>query len=51
MLGFLLNVQVRMFTGVWKSRHWVTLRKIDGVWYNLDSDLFAPEASEDTEKG
>ncbi|KAB2616497.1 josephin-like protein [Pyrus ussuriensis x Pyrus communis] len=51
LMGVLLNVPVRMFAGVWKSKHWVTLRKIDGVRYNLDSDLFAPEAFEDTEKG
>lgn len=50
LMGILLNVPVRMFAGLWKSRHWVSLRKIDGVWYNLDSDLVAPQAFEDTEK-
>lgn len=50
LMGILLNVPVRMFAGLWKSRHWVALRKIDGVWYNLDSDLVAPQAFEDTEK-
>ncbi|XP_070675605.1 josephin-like protein [Malus domestica] len=35
LMGVLLNVPVRMFAGVWKSSHWVTLRKIDGfgtIW-------------------
>ncbi|KAM1309318.1 hypothetical protein EV1_006160 [Malus domestica] len=50
LMGILLNVPVRMFAGLWKSRHWVTLRKIGGVWYNLDSDLVAPAAFEDAEK-
>ena len=49
LMGIVLNVSVRRFVGLWKSRHWVTLRRIDGVWYNLDSDLAAPEPFKDTD--
>ncbi|KAI4306635.1 hypothetical protein L6164_029896 [Bauhinia variegata] len=43
LMGIMLNVPVKRFLGLWRNGHWVTLRKIDGVWYNLDSDLSAPE--------
>ncbi|KAL1308578.1 hypothetical protein AAHE18_17G117200 [Arachis hypogaea] len=53
LMGIVINVSVRRFAGIWKSRHWIALRKIDGVWYNLDSDLAAPQrfrdAQEDTD--
>lgn len=49
-MGIVINVSVRRFTGIWKSRHWIALRKIDGVWYNLDSDLPAPQPFQDTHK-
>lgn len=44
LFGIVLNVQVRRYAGLWKSRHWVALRNICGVWYNLDSDLREPMA-------
>jgi josephin len=50
LMGIVLNVSVRKFGGLWKSRHWITLKKIDEVWYNLDSDLLAPETFKDTEE-
>lgn len=50
LMGIVLNVSVRKFGGIWKSRHWVTLKKIDGVWHNLDSDLLAPETFKDAEE-
>lgn len=50
LMGIVINVLVTRFAGIWKGRHWITLRKIDGVWYNLDSDLAAPKAFCDTEK-
>jgi josephin len=50
LMGIVLNVSVRRFGGIWKSRHWVTLKKIDGVWHNLDSDLLAPETFKDAEE-
>ncbi|KAL4335010.1 hypothetical protein GQ457_07G042240 [Hibiscus cannabinus] len=43
LMGFVVNVPVRRYAGLWKSRHWIAVRKIDGVWYNLDSDLQAPQ--------
>lgn len=49
LMGFVLNVPVRRCGGLWKNRHWVTLRKIDGVWYNLDSDIKAPFAFNDVD--
>ncbi|CAI0475578.1 unnamed protein product [Linum tenue] len=48
--GIVLNVPVRRYVGLWKGRHWVAMRKIDGVWYNLDSDLRHPVAFEDSEE-
>lgn len=48
LMGIVLNVSVKRFAGLWKSRHWVTLRRIDGLWYNLDSDLAAPVPFKDT---
>ncbi|XVE79448.1 hypothetical protein DITRI_Ditri14bG0059700 [Diplodiscus trichospermus] len=47
LMGIVVNVPVRRYAGLWKSRHWVALRKIDGVWYNLDSDLQAPQCFKD----
>ncbi|KAG7949524.1 hypothetical protein I3843_13G067200 [Carya illinoinensis] len=49
-MGIVLNVSVRKFGGIWKGRHWVALKKINGVWCNLDSDLVAPETFKDTEE-
>ncbi|KAL0922321.1 hypothetical protein M5K25_006296 [Dendrobium thyrsiflorum] len=43
LLGVLLNIPVRRFAGLWRSRHWVSIRCIDGIWYNLDSDLASPK--------
>ncbi|XP_068667590.1 josephin-like protein [Aristolochia californica] len=43
LVGIMLNVPVRKFGGLWRSRHWVALRKISGLWYNLDSDLGTPK--------
>ncbi|XP_020087145.1 josephin-like protein isoform X1 [Ananas comosus] len=43
LIGIMLNVTVRRFIGFWRGRHWVALRNISGVWYNLDSDLGSPE--------
>ncbi|KAL8213893.1 hypothetical protein R6Q57_003342 [Mikania cordata] len=40
--GIVLNVPVKRYGGIWRSRHWVSLRKINGVWYNLDSDFASP---------
>lgn len=49
LFGIVLNVPVKRYAGLWKGRHWVTMRKINGVWYNLDSDLSKPASFEDTE--
>ncbi|PKU87272.1 Josephin-like protein [Dendrobium catenatum] len=43
LLGVLLNIPVRRFAGLWRGRHWVSIRCIDGIWYNLDSDLSSPK--------
>lgn len=48
LMGIVLNVPVRKFGGLWKGRHWVTLRRIEGVWYNLDSDFSTPHSFKDT---
>lgn len=43
LMGILLNVPVRRLGGLWRSRHWIALRKVAGSWYNLDSDRNAPQ--------
>ncbi|XP_021715490.1 josephin-like protein [Chenopodium quinoa] len=50
LMGIVLNIPVKRYGGLWKNRHWVSLRKINGVWYNLDSDLKAPIAFEDVDE-
>ncbi|XP_060202688.1 josephin-like protein [Lycium barbarum] len=50
LMGIVLNVPVRKFNGLWRSRHWVTLRCIQGFWYNLDSDFAAPYAFKDIQE-
>ncbi|KAJ7959782.1 Josephin-like protein [Quillaja saponaria] len=50
LMGIVINASVRRIAGLWDSRHWVALRKIDGVWYNLDSDLRAPQSFKDTDE-
>ncbi|KAI9072145.1 hypothetical protein K1719_045893 [Acacia pycnantha] len=50
LMGIVLNVPVKRIFGFWKSRHWVALRRIDGIWYNLDSDLASPEPFKDADE-
>ncbi|GFP91170.1 josephin-like protein [Phtheirospermum japonicum] len=50
LFGIVLNVPVRRYGGLWRSRHWVALRKIERVWYNLDSDFSGPYPFKDTEE-
>ncbi|XP_009623425.1 josephin-like protein isoform X2 [Nicotiana tabacum] len=50
LMGIVVNVPVRKFGDLWRSRHWVTLRCIQGVWYNLDSDFAAPYAFKDSQE-
>ncbi|GAV74467.1 LOW QUALITY PROTEIN: Josephin domain-containing protein, partial [Cephalotus follicularis] len=50
LMGIVLNVPVRRYAGIWKGRHWITMREIDGVWYNLDSDLRGPDSFRDSEE-
>ncbi|KAI3880212.1 hypothetical protein MKW92_002017 [Papaver armeniacum] len=50
LMGIILNIPVIKFRGLWKSRHWVAVRRIQGVWYNLDSDLNTPHAFRDTDE-
>lgn len=49
LLGIMLNIPVRKLAGLWTGRHWVTLRRVAGVWYNLDSDLANPAPFENEE--
>lgn len=42
LVGIILNLPSRGFAGLWKSRHWIALKKIEGFWYDLDSDLSTP---------
>ncbi|XP_039041544.1 josephin-like protein [Hibiscus syriacus] len=47
LMGIVVNVHVKRYAGLWKSRHWIAVKRIYGVWYNLDSDLQAPQCFED----
>ncbi|XP_010510448.1 PREDICTED: josephin-like protein [Camelina sativa] len=47
LMGIVLNVPVKRYGGLWRSRHWVVVRRINGVWYNLDSDLVVPQMFKD----
>ena len=42
LLGIILNQPTTRFSGFWKGRHWSALRKINGLWYDLDSYLPSP---------
>ncbi|KAL2644054.1 hypothetical protein R1flu_011641 [Riccia fluitans] len=48
--GIIVNVLSRKFLNMWKGRHWVALREINGQWYNLDSDLESPRVFEHGEE-
>ncbi|VVB01848.1 unnamed protein product [Arabis nemorensis] len=50
LMGIVLNVPVKRYGGLWRSRHWVVMRKINGVWYNLDSDLVVPYLFKDEDE-
>ncbi|KAI3450118.1 hypothetical protein Pfo_006783 [Paulownia fortunei] len=50
LFGIVLNVPVRRYGGLWRSRHWIALRRVERVWYNLDSDFFAPYPFKNTEE-
>ncbi|OVA11448.1 Machado-Joseph disease protein MJD [Macleaya cordata] len=50
LMGIVLNIPVRKFGGLWKSRHWVALRRIEGIWYNLDSDFKSPQPFKDADE-
>ncbi|VYS53910.1 unnamed protein product [Arabidopsis thaliana] len=50
LMGIVLNVPVKRYGGLWRSRHWVVVRKINGVWYNLDSDLVVPQLFRDDDE-
>ncbi|CAH1418156.1 unnamed protein product [Lactuca virosa] len=50
LMGIVLNVPVRKYGGLWRSRHWVSLRRINGIWYNLDSDFTSPCSFGSTEE-
>lgn len=39
LVGLMINAPVRRFRGLWSGRHWVAIRSVDGIWFNLDSDL------------
>lgn len=47
-LGILFSVSVLKSVELCKIRHWDILERINGVLYNLESDLVAPETSKDT---
>lgn len=50
LFGVVVNVPVRRYGGLWKGRHWIALRRVDNVWYNLDSDFSSPHQFKNTEE-
>ena len=53
-VGFILNVPSQPKLGPFtipipKRGHWITVREIDGTWYNLDSKLKVPQLLGDEE--
>lgn len=50
LIGIILNITVSKYGGLWRSRHWVALKRIDGLWYNLDSDLDGPKPLKNEEE-
>lgn len=50
LMGIVLNVSVKKYAGMWNSRHWISIRRINGVWYNLDSDFSSPNSFGSTEE-
>ncbi|KAJ3682669.1 hypothetical protein LUZ60_012896 [Juncus effusus] len=50
LMGIMLNTSVKKYRGLWNGRHWLALRNIDGLWYNLDSHLTAPLCFEDKQQ-
>ncbi|KAL6648398.1 hypothetical protein ACP70R_012622 [Stipagrostis hirtigluma subsp. patula] len=50
LVGLMINVPVRRLRGLWTGRHWVAIRSIDGIWFNLDSDFSEPKQFKDKEK-
>ncbi|KAJ4971477.1 hypothetical protein NE237_004576 [Protea cynaroides] len=50
LMGIVLNIPVRRFSGLWRGRHWVTLRRLGDIWYNLDSDLISPQPFKSSEE-
>lgn len=49
LVGLMINVAFRRFWGLWTGRHWVAIRSVDGIWFNLDSDLSEPKQFKDKE--
>lgn len=43
LVGLMINVPVKRLRGLWTGRHWVAIRSIDGIWFNLDSDFSSPK--------
>ncbi len=50
--GLVVNIKPPgRFAGLFAARHWFAIRKLDGVWYNLDSKLPAPQKIADKDGG
>lgn len=50
LFGIVVNVPVKRYGGLWKGRHWIALRRVDNVWYNLDSDFSEPYEFKNSEE-
>eukprot|EP01084_Bolivina_argentea_P263573 446147_1 len=42
-IGFILNNPQKAVFGIWSRRHWLSIKRINGKFYNLDSKLSAPK--------
>jgi len=48
-MGFIVNNPQKKLI-VFNRRHWLTIKRINGVWFNLDSKKAAPQRYDDEEK-
>lgn len=51
LLGMIVNFPTKKWLGMWQGRHWVAIRKVQGLWFNLDSDIAAPICFVNGEEG
>ncbi|PRP89450.1 josephin-1-like [Planoprotostelium fungivorum] len=49
-MGLLINSSTHHLFGMFTTKHWFTIRKVQGLWVNLDSSLSYPATFKDEEE-